>query len=36
MGLGSNVNVYNSCLLILQERRFQLRVEGELDSKECF
>ena len=36
MGLGSNANVYSTCLRILRQRGFSLRVEGELMSDGCF
>ena len=36
MGLGSNANVYSTCLQILREQGFTLRVEGELDSDGMF
>jgi hypothetical protein len=36
MGLGSHANVYNTCLRILRQRGFDLRVEGELDADGCY
>ena len=32
MGLASNANVHNTCLRILHQRGYVLRVEGELDA----
>lgn len=36
MSLGSNFNVYNTCLLIIQGKGFDLHVEGELDEDGCY
>lgn len=36
MGLGSNFNVYGTCLQLLRQRGFSLHVEGELGPDECY
>lgn len=36
MGLSSHINVWNTCLLILRQRGFALRVEGELGADGCY
>jgi hypothetical protein len=36
MGLASHSNVYNTCLLILRDRGFSLRVEGEMTPEGCY
>lgn len=36
MSLGSHGNVYNTCLRILQNRGFTLRVEGEMTDEGCY
>ena len=36
MGLASNGNVRNTCLRILRQRGYALRVEGELDADGCY
>lgn len=36
MGLVSHANVYNTCLRILSNRGFAMRVEGELDDDGCW
>src|SRR4051794_32250499 len=36
MSLSSHANVYNSCLRILRERGYSLRVEGEMTPDGCY
>lgn len=36
MGLSSHINVWNTCLLILRQRGFALRVDGELSPDGCY
>jgi hypothetical protein len=36
MSLGSHANVYNTCLRILRNRGFALRVEGEMTADGCY
>ena len=36
VGLGSNANVYETCLRILRQQGFDLHVEGELDADGMF
>ncbi len=36
MGLGSNSNVYDTCLRLLRQRGFSLHVEGELEPDGCY
>ena len=36
MGLSSHINVWNTCLRILRQRGFDLRVEGELGADGCY
>lgn len=36
MGLASHMNVYNTCLLILRQRGFTLRVHGEMTPERCY
>lgn len=33
--LSSHANVYNTCLIILRQRGYDLWVEGEIDSEGC-
>jgi hypothetical protein len=35
MGLSSHINVWNTCLRILRQRGFALRVEGEARADGC-
>ena len=36
MPLGSNANVHNSCLRILRNRGFDLKVQGQIDAELCY
>lgn len=36
MPLGSNANVRNTCLRILRDRGFTLKVQGEIDADLCY